>query len=85
MNTPIQGTAADVIKIAMIRVDEALEKEGLKTQMILQVHDELILDAPANEIDRVTALLKEAMEKAVSLSIPMDVDLKVGGNWYETK
>jgi DNA polymerase-1 len=85
MNTPIQGTAADVIKIAMIRVDEALEKEGLKTKMILQVHDELILDAPADEIDRVTALLKEAMEKAVSLSIPMDVDLKVGGNWYETK
>ncbi len=85
MNTPIQGTAADVIKIAMIRVDEALEKEGLKTQLILQVHDELILDAPANEIDRVTDLLKEAMEEAVSLSIPMDVDLKVGGNWYETK
>ena len=85
MNTPIQGTAADVIKIAMIRVDEALEKEGLKTQLILQVHDELILDAPADEIDRVTGLLKEAMEEAVSLSIPMDVDLKVGGNWYETK
>lgn len=85
MNTPIQGTAADIIKIAMIRVDEALEKEGLKTKLILQVHDELILDAPANEIDRVTALLKEAMEGAVSLAVPMDVDLKVGGNWYETK
>jgi DNA polymerase-1 len=85
MNTPIQGTAADIIKIAMIRVDQVLEKENLKTQMILQVHDELILDAPANEVERVTALLKEAMEEAVSLSIPMDVDLKVGGNWYETK
>jgi DNA polymerase-1 len=85
MNTPIQGTAADIIKIAMIRVDQALEREGLKTQLILQVHDELILDAPADEIDRVSVLLKEAMEEAVSLSVPMDVDLKVGGSWYETK
>jgi len=85
MNTPIQGTAADIIKIAMIRVDEALEKEGLQTKLILQVHDELILDAPADEIERVTELLTEAMEGAVALAVPMDVDLKVGGNWYETK
>ncbi len=83
MNTPIQGSAADVIKIAMINVENRLINEGLKAKLILQVHDELIIEAPENEQDQVKKLLVEEMEAAVSISVPLTVDANVGSNWYE--
>lgn len=85
MNAPIQGSAADIIKIAMVNVHNRLEEEGLKSNLILQVHDELIVEAPENEVDRVSTLLKEEMENAVNLKVNLDVDLNVGDSWYETK
>ena len=85
MNTPIQGTAADIIKIAMVRVSEALEKAGLQTKLILQVHDELILAAPPEEVNRASAILKEEMENAVHLKVPMEVDVHAGENWLAAK
>jgi DNA polymerase-1 len=85
MNTPIQGTAADIIKIAMVRVYERLKKEGLAARLILQVHDELIVECPLPEADRAAALLREEMESAVSLSVPMEAEVGRGGNWLEAK
>ncbi len=85
MNTPIQGTAADIIKIAMIKVEKRLKKEQLQAKLILQVHDELIIEAPTDEMERVKALLVEEMEGAVSLSVPLTVDVQVADNWYEAK
>ena len=85
MNTPIQGTAADIIKIAMVRVDNMLKQQGFKSKLILQVHDELILEVHRNEIEQVRKLLKEQMEGAVRLSVPMNVDINWGENWYEAK
>lgn len=83
MNMPLQGTAADIIKIAMTHVHSALD--GMKSKLILQVHDELIVDADENEVDKVKSILKTEMENAVSLSVPLDVDISVGGNWMECK
>jgi DNA polymerase-1 len=83
MNTPIQGTAADIIKLAMVNVDRRLEKEGLRTRLILQVHDELILEAPREESERVAKLLKEEMEKAVKLRVALVADTQVGDNWFD--
>lgn len=85
MNTPIQGTAADIIKIAMVRVAQALRDEGLDARLILQVHDELIVDAPLGEAERVSALLKREMENAVNMSVPLTAEVKTGRSWYETK
>ena len=85
MNTPIQGSAADIIKIAMIKVFNELRRRNLKSKLILQVHDELIIDAYDDEIDEVKELLKENMEKAVELRVPLKVDMNVGDNWYSTK
>ncbi len=85
MNTPIQGTAADIIKIAMVRVADALRREGLEAKLILQVHDELIVDAPKDEAERVSALLKNEMENAVRMQVPLTVEVKTGRSWYETK
>ena len=85
MNTPIQGTAADIIKIAMLRVDNRLRQEGLKARLILQVHDELILEAPEAETEAVMALLREEMERAVELRVPLVAEAKSGKSWYETK
>jgi DNA polymerase-1 len=85
MNTPIQGSAADIIKLAMIRADKALAENGLTAKLILQVHDELILDAPAQEAEEAASLLKEAMEGAVRLSVPLIADVKTAKNWMETK
>ena len=85
MNAPIQGTAADIMKIAMIRVRDRLEKEGLKSRVILQVHDELLLEAPIDEADIVEKLLGEEMENAVSFSVPMMVETSRGNTWYEAK
>ena len=84
-NMPIQGTAADIIKIAMIRVSDRLEREGLKARLILQVHDELIVECPEEERDRVKELLTQEMEGAVSLSVPMVAEAESGRTWYDAK
>ena len=78
-----QGTAADIIKIAMVRVWRRLRAEGLEARLILQVHDELIVEAPAAEAEKVRALVKEEMESAASLAVPMEVDAKTGKDWGE--
>lgn len=85
INSPIQGTAADIIKMAMIKVDHRLKDEGLESKMILQVHDELIFEVPEAEIDTMTKLVIEEMEGAVKLSIPLKVDYGVGENWFDLK
>lgn len=84
-NTPIQGSAADIIKLAMIKADTALEAQGLSAKMILQVHDELIFDVPVAELERVVLLVKEAMEYAYPLRVPLCVEIKAGPNWYNLK
>ena len=84
-NMPIQGTAADIIKIAMVRVYERLKKEGMKTRLILQVHDELILEAPENEAEKALSLLQEEMENAAKLSVHLAADGTIGKNWLEAK
>jgi len=83
MNTPIQGSAADIIKLAMVRVDSQLRETGLKTKMILQVHDELIFEVPQAEIDTAVPLIRDCMENAVKLNVPLIVDMKKGCNWYD--
>lgn len=85
MNAPIQGSAADIIKIAMVNVYNRLKEYGLKSKLILQVHDELIVEATSDEVERVKELLKDEMENAVNLKVNLDVDLNVGDSWYETK
>ena len=85
MNAPIQGSAADIIKIAMIKVFNRLKLERLKSTILLQVHDELILNVKKDEIDKVRSLVKEEMENAVKLKVPMDVDINEGSTWYEAK
>jgi len=85
MNSPIQGTAADIIKLAMINVDRRLRKENLKSRLILQVHDELLIETYNDEEEAVRSLLKEEMEKAVSLSVELCVDMHTGDNWFEAK
>ncbi len=84
-NMPIQGTAADIIKIAMVRVYRRLQAEGLEAKLILQVHDELIVETPENEKERVAKLLQEEMENAVTLSVKMVADVHIGKTWYDTK
>jgi DNA polymerase-1 len=85
MNTPIQGTAADIIKLAMVRIDRALREAQLKARMLLQVHDELIFECPAEEADTLAQLVRENMENAVTLSVPLQVDVHVGRTWYDAK
>ncbi|MBQ1263597.1 MAG: DNA polymerase I, partial [Oscillospiraceae bacterium] len=85
MNMPIQGTAADIIKIAMVRVFDRLKKDGLKAKLIMQVHDELIIEAPENEREQVSKLLCEEMENAVSLNVRLKADTSFGKNWLEAK
>ncbi|MDR1439723.1 MAG: DNA polymerase I [Clostridiales bacterium] len=85
INTPVQGSAADVIKIAMLRVYRELAKRRMRSRLILQVHDELIIEAPADELAEAAALLKGAMEHAVSLSVPMTADVYCGPNWKDIK
>ncbi len=85
MNTPIQGSAADIIKIAMVKVFNEIKKRNLKSKLILQVHDELIINAHRDEIDIVKKLLKENMEDAIVLDVPLKVDMNIGENWYNTK
>ena len=85
MNSPIQGTAADIIKIAMVNTRRALKEKKLKTKLILQVHDELIMEAPENEKEEAMALLTSCMENAVRLSVPLVAEVNAGGNWNECK
>lgn len=85
MNAPIQGTAADIIKIAMVNVHKALKEKSLKAKLILQVHDELIIESPESEKDAVTEILRYEMENAAKLSLPLKVDLETGKSWYDTK
>ena len=85
MNTPIQGSAADIIKVAMVKVYCELKKLNLKSKLILQVHDELIIETHRDELEQVKALLKNLMETAVVLSVPLKVDMEVGDTWYDTK
>lgn len=85
MNSPIQGTAADIIKIAMIHVFERLKKEGLKSKLILQVHDELLIETALEEEEQVRMILEEEMVHASSLAVELEIDLHVGINWYEAK
>ncbi|MCL1997170.1 MAG: DNA polymerase I [Turicibacter sp.] len=85
MNMPIQGTAADIIKIAMVQTDRALKQRNLQSRIILQVHDELLLEVLESERDEVKALLKHEMENAVKLSVPLTADIHEGYTWYDTK
>ncbi len=85
MNAPIQGSAADIIKIAMVNVQSRLKKEGLKAKLVLQVHDELIVESPEEESDAAAKILKEEMENAYALSVPLKVDMNKGKTWYDTK
>lgn len=85
MNTPIQGSAADIIKISMVKVYNELKKRKLKSKLILQVHDELIVETEKSELEEVSKLLKDCMENAVQLKVPLTVDVKHGDSWYETK
>ena len=81
----LQGSAADIIKIAMINVYKKLEENNLKSKLILQVHDELIVEAVDSEIDIVKKIVKDDMENAVCLDVNLDVDLNIGDSWYDTK
>ena len=83
MNSPIQGTAADIIKIAMIRVSERLKEQGLRSRLILQVHDELLIETWEEEIRQVKAILEQEMETAADLSVKLEIDMKLGKDWYE--
>lgn len=85
MNTPIQGTAADIIKIAMIKVYDRLKNENMRSKLILQVHDELIVEAPENEADRAAIILKEEMENACDMRVKLKADVSMGKSWYEAK
>lgn len=85
MNSPIQGTAADIIKIAMVRVHDRLQKEGLESRLLLQVHDELLIETKTEELEQVKALLAEEMQKAADLSVPLEVDMHTGNTWYDAK
>ena len=85
MNAPIQGTAADIIKIAMVNVYNRLKREGLKSKLVLQVHDELIVEAVSDEKEAVERVVREEMQNAAKLKVPLIVDLNVGHSWYDTK
>jgi DNA polymerase-1 len=83
VNAPIQGSAADIIKVAMVRCARRLQEGAFKTRMILQVHDELVFDVPKDELSRIQPLVKETMEQAVELQVPLVVDVSTGNNWLE--
>ena len=85
MNAPIQGTAADIIKIAMIRVNERLKREQLRARLLLQVHDELLIEAPLEEVDQVQRILEEEMTHAADLKVKLEIDMHTGNSWYEAK
>ena len=84
-NSPIQGTAADIIKIAMVRVHDRLAREGLESRLLLQVHDELLIEAKESELEQVKKILQEEMVGAAQLSVDLEVDMHTGKDWYEAK
>ena len=85
MNSPIQGTAADIIKIAMIRVDQRLRREGLRSRIVLQVHDELLIETWKGELEQVQSILATEMKRAAQLQVELEIDMKMGNSWFETK
>jgi DNA polymerase-1 len=85
MNAPIQGSAADIIKLAMVNVYNKLKEKELKSTMILQVHDELILNVKENELEEVKQIVKDEMEKVLDMKVPLEVDTNMGKTWYEAK
>ena len=85
MNMPLQGSSADIIKIAMVNIDRRLKREGFRSNLILQVHDELVIDAFESEKEAVSSLLREEMENAVQLKVPLVAEVHCGKNWYEAK
>ena len=85
MNTPIQGSAADIIKIAMIRMKEEIKQRQLLARMLLQIHDELVFEAPTEEIPVLQKLVPQVMDSAVQLNVPLKVESKVGDTWYDLK
>ncbi|MDX6613336.1 MAG: polymerase [Blastocatellia bacterium] len=85
INMPIQGTASDIVKIAMLHVEEALRRDGVPAQMLMQVHDELLVECPSGEVDRVVEILRREMETAVKLDVPLIADIGVGDNWMDAK
>ena len=85
MNSPIQGTAADLIKIAMVRVHNRLKREGLQARLILQVHDELLIEAKRDCAEKAMEILREEMENAARLAVPLTVEIHAGDTWFEAK
>ena len=85
MNAPIQGTAADIIKIAMVNVSRALKEKQMKSRLILQVHDELLIETHIDEVEEVREILTKEMSHAVEMSVPLEIDIHTGNNWYEAK
>ena len=85
MNSPIQGTAADIMKIAMIGVDKELRKRGMKSRIVLQVHDELLIEAWKDEVEDVTDILEDKMKHAASLKVSLEVEAKTGNSWFDAK
>ena len=82
-NMPIQGTAADIIKIAMVRVYNRLKQENMKSKLILQVHDELLIEAPNDEVEHAAKILKEEMSRAAKLNVPLETDVSYGKTWFD--
>ena len=85
LNSPIQGTAADLIKLAMIKIDQRMKKEGVKSKMLLQVHDELIFDVVNGEEDLMKNIIEEEMTHAMELKVPLVAECKAGNSWYQVK
>ena len=85
LNTPIQGTAADIIKLAMVHVDAALRKHEMQAQLVLQVHDELIVECPAWEAELVMQIVTDEMQNVCKLSVPLIAEAKMGDSWYDAK
>ena len=85
LNTPVQGSSADILKKAMIEIDKEFTKENIESTMLLQVHDELIFNVKKNELEKVKKIVKKIMENTIKLSVPLKVDIEVGSNWYDAK
>ena len=85
LNTPIQGSAADILKKAMVEIYEEFKKRGLKSKMLIQVHDELVFNVLNDELDEVSKIVRDVMEHTIELSVPLKVDIEYGNNWYEAK
>lgn len=85
LNTPIQGTAADILKKAMVEIYDEFNKRGLKSKMLIQVHDELVFNVLDDELEEVSSIVRDIMEHTIELSVPLKVDIEYGNNWYEAK